>query len=253
VNPNDTVALLRRIAAYSPTMPITDDTPPAWWDLLGDIDLAEALAAVRAHYAATHTWITPADIRRHAARTAGVLPPDPPAALAQARRWLDWRGPAGSPRPRRGEPELHPATRAACDALGWAFLSDAPDGVVQARWREAYAPAAADAERRALAPGGIAAARAAVAAARVRGLPEPTAPACAPDPQPGTAAAPAPAEPDPARLAELRGRLARTAAAKAPPAPRADYPPPTEADRDRWSAAFRAWAEANGHPLGEPA
>jgi hypothetical protein len=238
VTPNEVLDLLETVAGYTPGMRVADASAAVWHHQLRHVPAAEAHAAVHAHFATETRWVMPADVRRRVAAARGLLPPDPEAAYAQAvamNRWLALRsGP---------EPRTHPAVMAACRTVGWSTL-DAPDGVAHQRFVDAYRPAAAAAVERAAAAG-PAEVEADLRASKA--LPG------------GSGARPAetsgrvPARPDPARLAELRRRLARVAAAAAPPAPRPDYPPPTEAERDRWSAALRAWAEANGHPLGGPA
>jgi hypothetical protein len=225
---DDAIALLERIAVYSPGMTMSDRTHELWHELLFDIPVEHAVAAVRAHYATTHTWITPADIRRHVARHAGVLPPDPDAALTQARRWSAWRGPAGQPWPTTDEPPVHPAARVAARTLGWTWLDQTPDGVARARWRETYAEASETATRRALAPGGIEAIRRELAAGARPALP------------PAPVEAPV-AEINHERVAQLRASLARMSIKAAPPAPRPDYDPPTDAEKARALDALREW------------
>jgi hypothetical protein len=143
---DDAISLLKRIAVLSPGMPMSDSTPAAWWDLLRDVPMPDAVAAVRAHYAASHNWITPSDIRKRVLRPRGLLPPDAETAYEQAtrmNRWLDCRiGP---------EPQIHPAAIAAARAMGWDTFDAGPEPVIHRRFVESYAPKAADAAERALA------------------------------------------------------------------------------------------------------
>lgn len=156
MNRDEAITLLQRIAVLSPGMPMSSGSPatagtPAmpgtagvWWDLLRDVPMADAIAAVRTHYAASHNWITPADIRRRVVGARGLLPPDPEAAYAQARRmnsWLDRRvGP---------EPEAHPAVMAAAREISWSTF-DGLEGYAHKRFVEAYRPVAEKATERAL-------------------------------------------------------------------------------------------------------
>lgn len=242
MNRDDLADFLGLIDSYSPGFASKDRQRAlagVWFHQMQEIPAGIATEAVHAHYAAETRWVMPADVRRYAAIRAGVLPPDPAEALAQARAWSDWRGPASSPWPTSGEPQIHPAARAAARALGWNWLDATPDRYARGAWREAYEKAAEDSTRRALVPGGILTVRAEIAAP----APRPALPA-APPPvdEPNEDAGPAPT-PD-----ELHRQIARVVVAKAAP-PRADYAPPTDIERARWGAALLEWATQNGYEM----
>lgn len=183
--------LFELIDAYSPGFASEDrvEALAAVWSLhLQDLTPDSAAAIVHAHYARETRWIMPADIRRPAAKAAGILPPDPEAAQAQAIALKSWHGPPGS-NPAGTRPAVHPAVEATIKVVG----TDTAAAMNRFDWRAAYAPRAAEFEQRALAPGGIATARAEIEAKR----PVPR-PAVEPPPEPETAG----------RTAELRTRHA---------------------------------------------
>jgi hypothetical protein len=62
VTPADTARLLAKVQAYDGrTVGQTDVA--AWYEALGDVDLAEALDAVAGHFRASTDWLMPAHIR----------------------------------------------------------------------------------------------------------------------------------------------------------------------------------------------
>jgi hypothetical protein len=226
MNRVDVARLLKLIGALSSGFTADPGTGDAWAELLADIPAADAELAVKAHYATGGPWIDVNDIRRRVVAARGLLPPEAEAAYAQARRmntWLDRRiGP---------EPEIHPAAMAAAREVGWSTF-DGLEGYAHKRFVDAYRPTATAAAEKAL----------------TTPLPELEAQMRAPKALPaGSGAAPlmlpatAVADVDPARVADLHRQLARAAVAKAPPAPRPDYDPPTEADKIRALDALRQW------------
>jgi hypothetical protein len=239
MNRADVSKLLNLVRALSPSFTIKPSSPDelgtgdAWFELLADIPADAAYAAVKAHFAVGGPWIAVSDIRRHVAGRYGALPPDPDVALAQARHWSAWRGPAHQPWPADGEPELHPAVREAARTLGWNWLDDTDDRYARPRWRETYTAAAERHTQRALAPGGIAAIRAEIAAGSQR---------------PAIEAAPVeglPVAADSQRLAELRQQIARTATRKAIPAAKPVYDPPSDEEKRRWASALSDYIQKN--------
>lgn len=140
MNRDDVSKLLNLIRSLSPAFTITprsEDTPgtgDTWAQLLADIPAADAIAAVRTHFATGGPWINVSDIRRRVLAARGLLPPDTEAAYAQARRmntWLDRRvGP---------EPAIHPAAMAAAREIGWSTF-DGLEGYAHKRFAESYNP-----------------------------------------------------------------------------------------------------------------
>lgn len=234
MNPTETIKLLRLVAGYHPGFVIGEQVPAVWCEALADVDAADATRAVHQHYAVAGPWITVADIRRRVVAARGLLPPDPEAAYAQARRmntWLDRRvGP---------EPEIHPAAIAAAREIGWSTF-DGLEGVAHRRFVEAYGPVSTAAAEKAL----------------TTPLPVLLAEAHAPKALPGGSGVepePLPEAPvadvDPARVAELHRQIARASVKRAPAPPRADYDPPSEVEQARQMAALRRWARENGQSV----
>ena len=62
MTPTETVMLTRYVAACCPQQAMDEYTPDAWHDLLGDLDLATAKAAVAA-VARRQPFVAPAEIR----------------------------------------------------------------------------------------------------------------------------------------------------------------------------------------------
>ncbi len=190
---NQVFDLFEIIDIYSPGFASEDrvEALAAIWSLhLQDLDSKTAASIVHAHYAKETRWIMPADIRRHAARIAGVLPPDADAGHAQMLALFSWYGPPGS-HPAGTRPTVHPAVEATIKVVG----TESAAAMNRFDWRAAYAPRAAEFEQRALAPGGIQAARAEIEAERAT-------------PKPAIEPAPEPAPETGGRTAELRARHA---------------------------------------------
>jgi len=85
VTPTETVALTRYVKACCPQQQIDDYTPDAWFDLLGDLSLADCLAAVR-EVCKRQPFIAPAEIRTEVRRVrrerlAREIVPAPPSEL----------------------------------------------------------------------------------------------------------------------------------------------------------------------------
>jgi len=141
VNSLETQELIDLIAAYSPSMPLAENTTEVWGAALADIPADAATAAVHEHFAVTGPFIAVADIRRRVANQIGALPPDPETAYAQAlrfRHWLDRRiGP---------EPSIHPAALACARTVGW-LVFDEDDRYARGRFVAGYAAARDEAMR----------------------------------------------------------------------------------------------------------
>lgn len=180
--------LIELIRGYSPSFSLASQTPAVWGFALADIPYSVAVSAVHAHYSDAKSWATVADIRRRAAAAAGILPPDPDSGHAQAIALYRWYGPTGST-PTTPRPAVHPAVDATIDVVG----IEAAAGMSRFDWRTAYAPHVAAFEQRALAIGGIPAARAEINKAH-----PPIRPAIEPAAEPA----------DTGRTAELRRRRA---------------------------------------------
>jgi hypothetical protein len=67
VTPSEAVALTRYVKACCPQQQIDQYTPDAWHDLLGDLELADCLAAVR-EVCKRQAFIAPAEIRTEVRR-----------------------------------------------------------------------------------------------------------------------------------------------------------------------------------------
>lgn len=204
VNLDETVDLLDLIVGYTPSFGVAKQTAGVWAVALADIPERVATAAVHAHYATSKAWITVADIRRQAAGSLGVLAPDPATARAQVLALRAWYGPPGAPLPdpskekngKKGKerPQIHPAVQETIDLVG----IEQACSMSLFDWRASYTPRASEFEQRALAPGGIPAARAALNA---------------PPPAPRRMLEAVPEAPETfGRAAELRERRAATTA-----------------------------------------
>lgn len=158
MNREDLADFLGLIDSYSPGFASKDRVravAAVWFHQMQEVPIDVATAAVHAHYATETRWLMPADVRRFAATRAGVLPPDPAAARAQAIALRTWYGPAGVPLPDPStRPTVHPAVQATINIVGieqacsMSFFD----------WRASYAPRVEEFEQRALIPGGIPAA-----------------------------------------------------------------------------------------------
>lgn len=85
MTPSETVALTRYVKACCPQQQIDQYTPDAWFDLLGDLESADCLAAVR-EVCKRQPFIAPAEIRAEVRRVrrerlAHEIIPAPPAEL----------------------------------------------------------------------------------------------------------------------------------------------------------------------------
>lgn len=152
MNLDETLELIDLIRGYTPSFVVAQQTPAVWAHALADIPAEVATAAVHAHYADSTTWITVAHIRRRAAATAGVLPPDAATAQAQAIALNGWYGPIGSQPDPNTRPAVHPAVQATIKAVGGV---DVAAHLNRFDWRDAYRSQVELFERRALAPGGV--------------------------------------------------------------------------------------------------
>jgi hypothetical protein len=130
MNRVETIELVAAIGEIWPAMKLTANTPKAWQPLLDDVDQADALHAVRTLAMSRTGYISPADIRRQIAATAGLLAPDEADALRQAAAVAGDHG--------TGASKLHPAVHAAYRALGGATGFDAPPEILRPQWGRAY-------------------------------------------------------------------------------------------------------------------
>lgn len=110
MKPSETADLLG-LAAFYDNRTVDEPVVAAWFAVLGDLDYADAVEALRAHYAATTDWLMPAHIRTRvkairAARAIpldqvqpppGLDPDDVPAYLRWLRRELDHVASGGQP------------------------------------------------------------------------------------------------------------------------------------------------------------
>lgn len=114
MTPTETVKLCRMVKAICPAQAIDEYTPDTWHDLLGDLDLGVALAAVK-ELGQTHRFIAPADInaevdRRRREILNSLTTSEEPEWLAalegdeHTRGFLQWRRDRQN-RMLRGEPE----------------------------------------------------------------------------------------------------------------------------------------------------
>lgn len=81
------IAMLLASCASADKRTVGEADVIAWLDWVGDLDYADAVAAVKAHYSETRDWIMPSDIRRRvratrAARIAAAPPVEPSDAAA---------------------------------------------------------------------------------------------------------------------------------------------------------------------------
>lgn len=143
MNGVEMIELVGTIGEVWPSMQLTKHTPKAWQPILGDATLADALDAVQ-HLARTRTgYISPADIRRQIADSAGLLPPIESEAFAAVVS-VAARGGVGASL-------LHPAVQAAYRAMGGPTGFDAPPAILRPQWGRAYTAAVAAHERELLA------------------------------------------------------------------------------------------------------
>lgn len=111
MNPTEAITLCRYVKAACPQQKFDEYTPLAWADLLDDIRMDDAKAAVKA-LAKRQPFVSPAEIRAEVkrirkARVDGATPPIPPAGLTQLEE-RDWLRDAWA---RIGNGETIPETR----------------------------------------------------------------------------------------------------------------------------------------------
>lgn len=135
MTPTQTVQLVAVIKQIWPSMKIDDHTPDAWHVILDDLAIDDALAAVRRLARTRSGYITPADIRRQVAATAGLLPPAEAEGLTAAAAVAGSQG--------LGASKLHPVVREAYRAMGGPTAFDAPPSVIRPQWGRVYAAALA--------------------------------------------------------------------------------------------------------------
>lgn len=86
MTPTETVVLVRYVKACCPHQAMDEYTPDAWYDLLGDLALADCKQAVQA-VARRQPFVAPAEIRSEVRRIqderlASIpIPPPPPELL----------------------------------------------------------------------------------------------------------------------------------------------------------------------------
>lgn len=114
MTPTEAVKLCRMVKAICPAQAMDEYTPDTWHELLGDLDLGVAVAAVK-ELGQTHRFIAPADIHAEVARrrreilasTTTAAEPEWLAALdgdEHTAAYLQWRRDRQD-RMLRGEPE----------------------------------------------------------------------------------------------------------------------------------------------------
>lgn len=130
MTPPEAVQLVRIVRQLWPSMKIEEHTPDAWHMVLDDIELGDALKAVR-HLARSRSgYIAPADIRRRVAAEAGLLPLAEAEALNAAARVASLKGVGAS--------GLDLVTQQAYRDMGGATAFEAPMGVLRAQWAKVY-------------------------------------------------------------------------------------------------------------------
>ena len=128
----DTVELVAMVAALWPGMKLTEGTPDVWHEVLGDLPLGDAQAAVRM-LAKTHPgYIGPADIRKAVYDALGLLAgASPERALAAVVAVASNQG--------SGRGALEPLAARVYDALGGArVIADMPAGVLRREFGEMW-------------------------------------------------------------------------------------------------------------------
>lgn len=135
MTPTQTVQLVAIVRQLWPSMKIDQHTPDAWHTALDDLDLADALAAVRYLARTRSGYVMPADIRRQVAAAAGLLPPTEAEALAAAAEVAGAQG--------LGASRLDPVTYEAYRAMGGPTAFDAPPSVIRPQWARIWSTVAA--------------------------------------------------------------------------------------------------------------
>lgn len=130
MNNTETVALTALITQIWPSMKINAYSADAWHPVLEDLPYAIAEHAVLILAKSHSGYIQPYDIRRQAAKSAGLLAPDEADALQMA---LDVAGNSGA-----GASLLPPAVKDAYWAMGGSQGFLALPGVLRPQWGRVY-------------------------------------------------------------------------------------------------------------------
>lgn len=130
MNNAETVALTAVVSQIWPSMKLNAYSADAWHPVLADLPYAVAEYAVHQLAKSHPGYIQPYDIRRHAAKTAGLLAPDEADALQLA---LDVAGARGA-----GANMLPPAVKDAYWAMGGSQGFAALPGVLRPQWGRVY-------------------------------------------------------------------------------------------------------------------
>lgn len=130
MNNTETVALTALITQIWPSMKLNTYSADAWHPVLEDLPYAIAEHAVLILAKSRSGYVQPYDIRRQAAKTAGLLAPDEADALQMA---LDVAGNSGA-----GASLLPPAVKDAYWAMGGSQGFLAPPGVLRPQWGRVY-------------------------------------------------------------------------------------------------------------------
>lgn len=130
MNNAETVALTALITQIWPSMKLNAYSADAWHPVLEDLPYAIAEHAVLILARSHSGYIQPYDIRRQAAKSAGLLAPDEADALQMA---LDVAGNSGT-----GASLLPPAVRDAYWAMGGSQGFQALPGVLRPQWGRVY-------------------------------------------------------------------------------------------------------------------
>lgn len=130
MNNTETVALAALITQIWPSMKLNAYSADAWHPVLEDLPYAIAEHAVLILAKSHSGYIQPYDIRRQAAKSAGLLAPDEADALQMA---LDVAGNSGT-----GASLLPPAVKDAYWAMGGSQGFQALPGVLRPQWGRVY-------------------------------------------------------------------------------------------------------------------
>jgi hypothetical protein len=139
----ETVALTALITQIWPSMKLNEYSADAWHPVLEDLPYAAAEHAVLILAKSHPGYIQPYDIRRQAAKTAGLLAPDEADALQLA---LDVAGAQGT-----GASMLPPAVKDAYWAMGGSQGFAAMPAVLRPQWGRVYRDCVAAREEQLLA------------------------------------------------------------------------------------------------------
>jgi hypothetical protein len=130
MNNTETVALTALITQIWPSMKLNAYSADAWHPVLEDLPYAVAENAVLILAKSHSGYVQPYDIRRQAAKAAGLLAPDEADALQMA---LDVAGNSGT-----GASLLPPAVKDAYWAMGGSQGFQVPPGVLRPQWGRVY-------------------------------------------------------------------------------------------------------------------